>query len=103
MPAQVPQASFVPLPPDFDIDQLVEKTPNFAVAARVSYDTVQAHGVDAFAKLVVLHVILGGKPLVIEGFQKLLPTHLFSPTWLYENHGAKCEWRRPRPVLAYFS
>ncbi len=45
---------------------------------------------DAFEKLVLLHVIIGGKPLVIEDFQHRLDQWTFTSQWLRDNHGNKC-------------
>ena len=89
MPAQVPQASFEPISPWLNVDKLVESTDNFEYVARVSYDMIAAQGADALDKLVLLHVILGGKPLVIEGFDASLPRHLFNHGWLDEKHGTQ--------------
>ncbi|KAI9886869.1 MAG: hypothetical protein M1823_001305 [Watsoniomyces obsoletus] len=94
MPAAVDQATFVPIPPDYDIEEMVETTPNFEWVPRISCDMIDVQGVDAFEKLVLLHVVLGGKPLVIEGFEKRLPTHLFSASWLKDNLGDKYELAR---------
>ena len=99
MPAQVPQASFLPISPDLNLDELVQDTPNFEYAVRVPYDMIEVQGPDLFEKLVLLHVILGGKPLVIEGLQKRFPPDLFSVSWLRENVGSKC-MRPPNQTLA---
>ncbi|KAI9822754.1 MAG: hypothetical protein M1832_002987 [Thelocarpon impressellum] len=91
MPAQVRQAAFMPIAPFTNLEKLVEESENFEYVARVPYEMIQAQGYDALDKLILLHVILGGKPLVIEGFQERLPRHLFSHAWLEENHGTKVE------------
>lgn len=91
MPAQVPQASFVPLPPEFDLHKLVEATPNFEYVTRIHFDQIQAQGSESFDKLVLLHVVLRGRPLVVEGYEQCLPSDLFSVTWLRQNVGRKCE------------
>lgn len=44
---------------------------------------------EAFDKLVLLHVIVGGKPLVIDGYQTRLDEWTFSSKWLHDNHGDK--------------
>ncbi|KAI9673284.1 MAG: hypothetical protein M1829_004349 [Trizodia sp. TS-e1964] len=87
MPAQYPSASFVPIPPDLNLDQLVASTPNFEYVVRISWEMVKQQGQASFDKLILLHVIMGGKPLVIEGFEKCLPKWLFSPAWLQDNEG----------------
>lgn len=91
MPAQRPSASFDPIAPDLDLDALVDDTPNFEYVVRISCEMVEHQGIEAFEKLVLLHVIIGGKPLIIEGFQHLLDEWTFSGQWLKDNHGDKCE------------
>ena len=91
MPAQRPRASFEPIPPDFDLKALVESTPNFSYVDRISCDMIDAQGLPAFEKLIVLHVIIGGKPLVIDGFEDRLDPWTFTPKWLRDNCGEKHE------------
>ncbi|KAI9712555.1 MAG: hypothetical protein M1812_006864 [Candelaria pacifica] len=91
MPAQRPCASFDPISPDFDLNALVEATPNFEYVVRISCDMIEQQGQEAFNKLVLLHVVLGGKPLVVEGFQNRLDKWTFTPKWLRENQGKKYE------------
>ena len=91
MPAQRPQASFNPIPPEFNLRQLVEQTPNFQWVERISCEMLDEQGMDAFDRLVLLHVIKGGKPLVIDGYQSRLDPWTFSPEWLKDNHGDKVE------------
>ena len=101
MPAQVPQATFLPLSPDFDLHKLVEENDNIDYVARISYEMVKSQGFAAFEKLLLLHVIVGGKPLVIEGLQDHLPSHLFGPAWLRDNVGEKCEDPRQTHLLPF--
>jgi hypothetical protein len=89
MPARRQHASFEPLPPDFDIRNLVEETENFQYVDRISRDTIEENGIEQFEKLVLLHVIIGGKPLVIDGFEEKLDPWTFQRGWLSENHGDK--------------
>ncbi|KAF2759833.1 hypothetical protein EJ05DRAFT_474888 [Pseudovirgaria hyperparasitica] len=91
MPAKRPQATFEPIPPDFDVRELVESTDNFQYVDRISCEMIEQQGVDAFEKLVLLHVIIGGKPLVVDGFEDLLDPWTFTPKWLIDNHGGKVE------------
>lgn len=91
MPAQRPSASFDPISPNLDLDALVNETPNFEYVVRISCDMLEQQGLEAFEKLVLLHVIIGGKPLVIEGFQHRLDEWAFSSQWLLDNHGQKCK------------
>lgn len=92
MPSSIhPQAKFDPFPPDFDLSTLVEKTPNFDYVIRISTEQINELGLAEFEKLVLLHVIIGGRPLVVEGWQTSLPPWLFCPTWLEDNVGTKRE------------
>lgn len=101
MPSQRPSAAFDPIPPDLDLAQLVEETPNFEYVTRISCDMIEEQGLDSFDKLVLLHVILGGKPLVIEGFHHRLDEWTFTSQWLQDNYGNKCKVSAefPRMVL----
>ncbi|KAI5256772.1 hypothetical protein E4T42_01524 [Aureobasidium subglaciale] len=92
MPAQRPRAAFEPIAPDFDIGALIESTPKFSYVNRISIDQIDEQGVAAFEKLVLLHVIQGGKPLVVDGFENRLDPWTFSPKWLNDNVGSKSEW-----------
>jgi hypothetical protein len=89
MPAQRPRAAFEPIPPDLDVAALVESTPNFEYVIRIHCNSIDEHGLDNFDKLVRLHVILGGKPLVIEGFHERLDRSVFSEKWLRSHHSTK--------------
>lgn len=91
MPAQRPSAIFEPLSPYLDLDALVNETPNFEYVVRISCDMLEQQGLEAFEKLVLLHVIIGGKPLIIEGFQQRLDQWTFSSQWMQDNHGEKCQ------------
>ncbi|KAK4693758.1 hypothetical protein P7C71_g3697, partial [Lecanoromycetidae sp. Uapishka_2] len=90
MPAQRPSAAFEPISPDLDLQQLVEDTPNFEYVTRISCEMIAEQGYDVFDKLVLLHVIIGGKPLVIEGFHHRLDEWTFTSPWLQDNCGKKC-------------
>ena len=91
MPSQRPSAAFDPIPPDLDLAALVEETPNFEYVTRVSCDLIEAQSMEAFEKLVLLHVLIGGKPLVIEGFQHRMDEWTFTSQWLKDNCGSKFE------------
>ncbi|OBT91158.1 hypothetical protein VE02_00067 [Pseudogymnoascus sp. 03VT05] len=92
MPSNLhPQAMFDPIPPDLDLSALVEKTPNFDYVIRISTDQIRELGLQEFEKLVLLHVIQGGKPLVVEGWESDLPPWLYSSTWMQDNLGKKQE------------
>lgn len=77
-----PQAKFDPIPPDLDLHSLVDRTPNFDWVTRISTAQIRRLGPAGFEKLVQLHVIEGGRPLVIEGWNRVLPKDLFSAAWL---------------------
>lgn len=91
MPAARPRASFEPIPPDFDVRTFVETADNFQYVDRISYEMIANNGIEQFEKLVLLHVIIGGKPLVIDGFEEVLDPWTFTPSWLRDNHGDKVE------------
>src|SRR5205807_1262404 len=91
MPAVRPRASFEPIPPDFDVHTFVETTDNCRYADRISYKKIAAKGIEQFEKFVILHVVIGGKPLVIRGFDEVLDPWIFTPSWLRDNHGDKVE------------
>lgn len=85
MPAFHPQAKFDPIPPDLDLHQLVDSTPHFEWVLRVSVAQIRNLGQTEFERLVLLHVIQGGRPLVIEKWDQVLPKNMFNAEWL-ENH-----------------
>ncbi|KAI0385554.1 hypothetical protein F5Y04DRAFT_246137 [Hypomontagnella monticulosa] len=86
-----PQAKFDPIPPDLDLHALVDRSPNFDWVVRISTAQIRRLGPSGFEKLVQLHVIEGGRPLVIEGWNKVLPEDLFSATWLEKTYDKKQE------------
>ena len=94
MPSTRPSAAFEPIAPDFDLNGLVESTPNFEWVVRIHCDMIDHQGVEAFEKLVLIHVILGGKPLVVEGYEGRLDRWTFAVQWLRDNMGAKVEYPR---------
>lgn len=89
MPSTRPRASFDPISPEFDLDALVEETPNFQYVDRISCDMIDQQGLEAFDRLVLLHVVIGGKPLVIDGYQSRLDPWTYSSKWLQDNLGDK--------------
>lgn len=91
MPAQRPRAAFEPISPDIHVSALVDLTPNFDFVARIHCDSIDQNGLESFEKLVLLHVVLGGKPLVVEGFNERLDGFIFSEKWLRTQHGKKSE------------
>ncbi|PCD31031.1 hypothetical protein AU210_010697 [Fusarium oxysporum f. sp. radicis-cucumerinum] len=86
-----PQAKFDPIPPDLDLYGLVDKTPNFKWVQRVSRTQIRNLGQQEFEKLVLIHVIAGGKPLVIDGWDGVLPKGLFDVRWLEETYDKQQE------------
>ncbi|KAL4963187.1 putative JmjC domain protein [Aspergillus stella-maris] len=91
MPAQQPRAAFEPISPDLDFEELVKSTPNFEEVVRIHCDAIDENGLENFEKLVLLHVIVRGLPLVVEGFDKQLDKALFSEKWLRTHYAAKRE------------
>ena len=89
MPAKRPRAAFEPIAPDLNVTALVEETENFEYATRISYGEIEKQGLEAFERLVTLHVVIGGKPLVIDGLEEKLDPWTFTPRWLQDNHGDK--------------
>ncbi|KAG5953973.1 hypothetical protein E4U53_005966 [Claviceps sorghi] len=86
-----PQAKFDPLPPDLDLQNLVEQTPNFKWVQRVSRHQIRSLGQLEFEKLIKIHVVDGGKPLVIDGWDAVLPRWLFNAKWLEQTYDKKQE------------
>ena len=91
MPASRPRASFESISPHFDLQRLIEENENFEYAARISVDKIEEEGLDLFERLVLIHVVQGGKPLVIDGLNDRLEPWLFTTKWLNDNHGSKRE------------
>ncbi|KAK2753962.1 hypothetical protein FQN54_007321 [Arachnomyces sp. PD_36] len=91
MPAQRPCAAFEPISPDLDLSELVESTPNFDFVVRIHWSAIEDQGLERFEKLVLLHVILGGKPLVIEEYNERLEGWIFAVQWLRDNFASKVE------------
>ncbi|KAH6656470.1 hypothetical protein BKA67DRAFT_687910 [Truncatella angustata] len=89
--AMHPQAKFDPIPPDLDLHALVDGSPNFDWVVRISLPQIRRLGSTGFEKLVQLHVIEGGRPLVIEGWNRLLPESIFSAKWLEQTYNKKQE------------
>lgn len=88
-PPSHPQAKFDPIPPDLDLFTLVDHTPNFEWVLRISTAQIQGLGPQEFEKLVQLQVIQGGKPLVIEKWNEVLPEWLFSGEWMEKTYDKK--------------
>ncbi|EFQ98887.1 JmjC domain-containing protein [Nannizzia gypsea CBS 118893] len=91
---QLPRAAFEPISPDLDFTELIESTPNFMPVTRIPAHAIEEQGIEDFEKLVKLHVIQAGKPLVVEGYGSKLEKWIFSPRWLKDNHGSKVEFAR---------
>jgi hypothetical protein len=84
-PQSHPQAQFVPISPDLDLSALVENTPNFDYVTRLPRAMLEEHSIQSLEQLVLLHVVIGGKPLVIEGWESRIDPNLFSPAWLHRH------------------
>lgn len=81
----------MPLPPDFDLDNLVSTTKNFDFVERVSAEYIHGHSAQKFEELVFKIVVQSGRPLIIEDWGLDLPPSLFSKEWLEENLGKEGE------------
>jgi len=84
-PQSHPRAQFIPIPPDLDLSDLVENTSNFDYVTRLPNEMLKEHSTQSLEQLVLLHVVIGGKPLVIEGWDEKLEPRLFSPAWLQDH------------------
>ncbi|EOO00420.1 hypothetical protein UCRPA7_4078 [Phaeoacremonium minimum UCRPA7] len=90
-PSMHPQAKFDPIPPNLDLHNLVDRTPNFEWAMRISAKELMRFDAQRFEKLVYLHVIAGGKPLVITDWNLKLPKSIFSAAFLQNTYDKKEE------------
>lgn len=88
-PQSHPRAQFIPITPDLDLADLVENTSNFDYVTRLPNEMLKEHSIQSLEQLVLLHVVIGGKPLVIEGWDEKLHPKLFSPEWLQDHLGKK--------------
>ncbi|KAK0708962.1 hypothetical protein B0T26DRAFT_754245 [Lasiosphaeria miniovina] len=86
-----PQAKFDPIPPNLDLHNLVERTQNFQWVLRITAAQIRNIDSQEFEKLVYIHVIHGGKPLVVEKWNDWLPKTLFSAEWLESVYNKKEE------------
>lgn len=89
MPVQQPRAAFEPISPDLDIAALVDSTPNFEFVSRINCDSIDTRGLEDFERLVWLHVVCTGKPLVVGGFNERLDASIFSEKWLRRHYSQK--------------
>lgn len=81
----------MPIPPDLDLDALVENTDNFDYVTRLPHEMLKEHSIQHLEQLVLLHVVIGGKPLVIENWGNILDPYLFSSQWMQDQMGKKGE------------
>lgn len=88
-PQSHPQAQFVPISPELDLNALVESTPNFDYVTRLPREMLDEHSIQSLEQLVLLHVVIGGKPLVIEGWEDRIDPYLFGPAWLQDTMDKK--------------
>ena len=86
-PLSHPQAQFVPIAPDLDLAALVEAASNFDYVTRLPKAMLKEHSAQSLEQLILLHVVIGGKPLVIEGWEDHMDSYLFSPEWLQAHMG----------------
>jgi hypothetical protein len=88
-PQSHPRAQFIPITPDLDLSDLVENTSNFDYVTRLPNEILKEHSIQSLEHLVLLHVVIGGKPLVIEGWDERLDSRLFGPEWLQDQLGKR--------------
>lgn len=81
-PLSHPQAQFVPIAPDLDLVALLESASNFDYVTRLPKEMLKDHSAQSLEQLILLHVVIGGKPLVIEGWEDHIDPYIFSPEWL---------------------
>lgn len=72
----------MPIPPNLDLNDLVENNNNFDYVTRLPREILEEHSIQSLEQLVLVHVVVGGKPLVIEGWDSHIDEYLFSPKWL---------------------
>lgn len=89
-----PQAKFDPIPPNLDLQDLVEQTPNLHWVTRISTSRIRNLSPADFERLILKHVIENGRPLVIEGWNRALPPGLFDSEWLERNYDKKRTFRQ---------
>ena len=79
----------MPMSPDLDLSVLVENTPNFDYVTRLSRAQLEELSIQMLEQLVLLHVVIGGKPLVMEDLESRIDPNLFSPLWLQRHLGKR--------------
>lgn len=94
-PQSHPQAQFLPISPDFDLASLIENTSNFDYVTRLPREMLKEHSIQHLEQLVLLHVVIGGKPLVIENWGDVIDPGLFSPHWLQDQLDKKGQLELP--------
>ncbi|PQE24531.1 AT hook domain-containing protein [Rutstroemia sp. NJR-2017a WRK4] len=95
--ANHPRAQFVPLSPNFDLPALIRENESFDEVRRVPQAALQEYTVQSLEQLVYLHVVVEGRPLVLEGWGSYLPPWLFTATWLEQNLGREVQTVRDIP------
>ncbi|KAJ5812590.1 hypothetical protein N7474_008891 [Penicillium riverlandense] len=94
MSSQPNLTAFKPISPTLDVQKLIESTPKFDHAWRLSADSINDNNLEDFERLVLYQVVIRGRPLVVEGFHKHLNKSLFSEKWLRETYHKKHEVAR---------
>ncbi|CAI4219701.1 unnamed protein product [Parascedosporium putredinis] len=92
-----PQAKFDPIPPDLDLHELVENTPNLSWVVRITTAQIRNLSQQEFENLVNIHVVQQGRPLVISGWDEVLPKNLFGSEWLERTYD-----KRPYPPNVFY-
>jgi hypothetical protein len=89
MSSQLNLTAFKPISPTLDVQKLIESTPNFVHAWRLTADSINDNNLEDFERLVLYQVVIRGRPLVVEGFHKKWNKSLFSEEWLREAYYKK--------------
>ena len=77
-----PRAQFIPLSPIINLDALVRDNESLNEVRRIPLAALEEHTVQSLEQLVYLHVVIEGRPLVLEGWGSYLPPWLFTSKWL---------------------
>ncbi|MBE3043861.1 hypothetical protein IMZ48_15055, partial [Candidatus Bathyarchaeota archaeon] len=94
-----PQAKFDPIPPDLDVDDVIETNPNFSKVIRITMEQIRKLSQQEFENLVTIHVIQQGKPLVIAGWDEVLPKDMFNASWLENTYDKRRRFQAPSTLV----
>ena len=78
------------IPPSLDLLQLAANNPKFVETKRISWNLLKENP-ELFDRLVFLHVITLGRPLVIDGVESWIDRSTFTSQWLQRYYSDKVE------------